>query len=124
MKQLFDYCFYRIALFYKKRMPFEDYIVQGHTLLVSALGFYAIALTNILLHLLGIELTKEIIVFILVPFCIIVFFNNRIFPNSEKLFKDKEKEYENERYKWFKGLLVFLFVMGSFICMVLSYRIR
>ena len=25
MKQLFDYCFYRIALFYKKRMPFEDY---------------------------------------------------------------------------------------------------
>ncbi len=39
MKQLFDYCFYRIALFYKKRMPFEDYIVQGHTLLVSALGF-------------------------------------------------------------------------------------
>ena len=87
MKQLFDYCFYRIALFYKKRMPFEDYITQGHTLLVSALGLYTIAMVNILLHLLGIKLTKEIIILVLIPFCIIIFFNNRFFPNSEKIFE-------------------------------------
>ena len=53
MKQLFDYCFYRIALFYKKRMPFEDFITQGHTLLISALGLYTIAIVNVLLKLLG-----------------------------------------------------------------------
>lgn len=124
MKQLFDYCFYRIALFYKKRMPFEDYITQGHTLLVSALGLYAIAMVNILLHLLGIKLTKEMIILVLIPFCIIIFFNNRFFSNSEQLFEEKKKKYKNERCKWLKGMLVFLFVMGSFVSMVFSYKLK
>lgn len=124
MKQLFDYCFYRIALFYKKRMPFEDYITQGHTLLVSALGLYAIAMVNILLLLLGIRLTKEILILVLMPFCIIIFFNNRFFPKSEQLFEEKKIEYENERFKWFKGLLVFMFIMGSFVSMVFSYKLK
>ncbi|MBR4148079.1 MAG: hypothetical protein IKU00_09385 [Bacteroidales bacterium] len=124
MKQLFDYCFYRIALFYKKRMPFEDFITQGHTLLISALGLYTIAIVNVLLKLLGIKLTKEIIILVLIPFCIIVFFNNRFFPNSEQLFEEKKKKYKNERCKWFKGFLVFLFVMGSFVSMVFSYKLK
>lgn len=124
MKRLFDYCFFRIALFYKKRMPFEDYITQGHTLLVSALGLYAIALVNILLHLLGIKLTKEIIFLVLIPFFIIIFFNNRFFPNSEQLFEEKRKNYNNERCKWFKGMLVFLFLVGSVVSMITSYRIK
>lgn len=124
MKQLFDYCFYRIALFYKKRMPLEDYITQGHTLLVSALGLYAIAIVNILLHLLGIKLTKEIIILVLIPFCIIIFFNTRFFPNSEQLFKEKKNKYKNERCRWFKGVLVFLFLVGSFVSMIISYRIN
>lgn len=124
MKQLFDYCFYRIALFYKKRMPFEDYITQGHTLLVSALGLYAIAMVNILLYLLEVRLTKEIIIIVLIPFCLIIYFNNRFFQNSEQLFEEKKIEFENERFKWFKGLLVFLFVMGSFVSMVFSYKLK
>lgn len=124
MKQLFDYCFYRIALFYKKRMPFEDYITQGHTLLVSALGLYAIAMVNILLYLLEVRLTKEIIIIVLIPFCLIIYFNNRFFPNSEQLFEEKKIEYENERFKWFKGLLVFMFIMGSFVSMVFSYKLK
>lgn len=123
MKQLFDYCFYRIALFYKKRMPFEDFITQGHTLLVSALGLYTIAIVNILLHLLGIKLTKEIIILVLIPFCIIIFFNNRLFPSSEQLFEEKKNKHKNERCKWLKGILVFLFVMGSFASMVFSYKL-
>lgn len=124
MKNLFDYCFYRIALFYKKRMPFEDYITQGHTLLVSAFCLFAIAVVNILLHQLRLALTKEIIILILIPFCIIIFFNHRCFPNSEQLFEEKKNKYKNERYKWFKGLLVLLFLVGSFVSMILSYRIK
>ena len=121
MKQLFDYCFYRIALFYKNRMPFEDYITQGHTLLISVLGFYAIALTNLLLHIFGIKLSKELLIVIIIPFFIVIFLNNRFFPNSGQLFEKKKKEYENERCKWCKGLLVFLSVLGSFVSMVFSY---
>ena len=111
-------------MFYKKRMPFEDFITQGHTLLISALGLYTIAIVNVLLKLLGIKLTKEIIILVLIPFCIIVFFNNRFFPNSEQLFEEKKKKYKNERCKWFKGFLVFLFVMGSFVSMVFSYKLK
>lgn len=124
MKRLFDYCFYRIALFYKKRLPLEDYITQGHTLLVTALGFYAIALANILLHQLGIALTKEIIIIIFIPFGILIFFNDRFFPNSEALFEEKQIEYEEERLKWLKGLLVIIFLVGSLVSMILSYRIK
>lgn len=79
MKQLFDYCFYRIALFYKNHLPLEDYITQGHTLLVSAIGFYTIALADMLLFLLGINLSKPLVMIIIAPFCIIVFFNNHLF---------------------------------------------
>lgn len=124
MKRLFDYCFYRIALFYKKRMPLEDYITQGHTLLVSALGFYAVALANIILHQFGIALTKEIVIIVIVPFCILVFFNDRFFPNSEHLFEELQSKFEEERLKWLKGFLVFLFLIGSLACMILSYHIK
>ena len=120
MKRLFEYCFYRIALFYKKHLPFEDYITQGHTLLISALGFYAIALVNIMLHLFGIELSKGMIFIIIIPFCILIMFNNRFFQKSEQLFEEKSNELSNERFKWIKGLLVFLFVLGSFASMILS----
>lgn len=122
MKKLFDYCFYRIALFYKKLVPWGRYISQGHTLLITAFGFYAIAVANILLHLFGFELTKELLIIIIIPFGIIIFINDSVFPNSDRLFMEKKKEYENERFKWFKGLLVFIFIIGSFISMCLSYH--
>ena len=117
MKCLFNYCFYRIALFYKKRMPLEDYITQGHTVLVSAICFYCIALLNIVLFFVGYKLTKEIVIVLLIPFCIIILLNAQVFPNSKQLFEKMEKELGRERFHWFKGLLVFLFVIGSFASM-------
>ena len=122
MKRLFNYCFYRIALFYKKHLPFEDYISQGHTLLISTLGFYTIALTNIILHLFGIILSKKILIVILIPFGIIIFLNDYIFPNSEQLFDGMIKEFENEQLKWIKGGLIFLFVFGSIISLFISFH--
>ena len=124
MKKLFDYCFYRIALFYKNRLPLEDYITQGHTVLISAIGFYTIALTNVLLFLCGKQLTTEIVALIIIPFCIIVFFNNIIFPNSKQLFEEKKEEFKQEKCKWFKGFLVLLFVLGSVISMVLAIYLK
>ena len=122
MKRLFNYCFYRIALFYKKHLPFEDYITQGHTLLISILGFYIIALSNIILHLLGIVLSKQILIVILIPFCIVIVLNNRIFHNSEQLFSEMKKDFENEQLKWIKGGVVFLFVLGSIISLFFSFH--
>lgn len=119
MKQLFDYCFYRIAMFYKKHMPWEDYITQGHTLLISVFCFYAISLLNLLLYIHAIKITKLMMFLIILPFCIIVFFNCRIFPNSQQLFEKQKKQHENERLKWIKGFFVFLFVLGSVVSLFL-----
>lgn len=124
MKKLFNYCFYRIALFYKNRLPLEDYITQGHTVLISAIGFYTIALTNVLLFFCGKQLTKGIVAIIIIPFCIIVLFNNTIFPNSKQLFEEKKEEFKQEKYKWFKGFLVLLFVLGSVISMFLVIYLK
>lgn len=124
MKRLFNYCFYRIALFYKKHLPLEDYITQGHTILISALGFYFIALVNILLPLFRVGMSKELIIIIIIPFCVMIFFNNRIFPNSKELFKEQQKKNKNEKAGWIKGLLVFLFLIGSIVSMVFSYVLQ
>lgn len=121
MKRLFDYCFYRIALFYKKHLPFENYITQGHALLITAFGFYAIALANIFLHLFDLRMSKTILIVIIIPFCVLICFNHGVFPKSDELFEEKKKTLENERFRWFKGLLVLLFVLGSFVSMVFSY---
>lgn len=124
MKRLFNYCFYRIALFYKKHLPLEDFITQGHTVLISALAFYAIALVNVLLCFFEVELSKELVILIIIPFCVLVFFNSHFFPNSEELFKEQQKKYKNEKARWIKGLLVFLFLIGSFVSMVFSYMMQ
>ena len=124
MKRLFNYCFYRIALFYKTHLPLERYITQGHTVIISALGFYAIALVNVLLYFFGVEMSKELVILIIIPFCVLIFFNSRFFPNSEELFKEQQKKYKNEKARWIKGLLVFLFLIGSFVSMVFSYMMQ
>lgn len=124
MKRLFNYCFYRIALFYKKHLPLESYITQGHTVLISALGFYAIALVNVLLYFFGVEMSKELVILIIIPFCVLIFLNSRFFPNSEELFKEQQKKYKNEKARWIKGLLVFLYLIGSFVSMVFSYMMQ
>ena len=41
-----------------------------------------------------------------------------------KELKEKRNKYKNERCKWFKGLLVFLFLVGSFVSMIISYRLK
>lgn len=100
-------------------MPLEDYITQGHTLLISALGLYTVALVNLLLYIYEINISKIIVILTILPFCIIIFFNDRIFLNSQQLFEKQKKRYENERLGWIKGLLVLIFVLGSVVSLFL-----
>lgn len=122
MKELFDYCFYRIALFYKKRLTLENHIRQGHSVLIIALSFYLLSITELVLfYFFNLNITKAIAMVILVPTCFILFFIEKVFPNAELLFEEKAKQYQVEQYKWLKGLLVFLFVIFSFLSMFIVY---
>ena len=115
MKNVFDYFFYRIALFYKKRMPLEDYIHQGHAIIIIALAFYFMSFLDIVLFYLGYDLSIPIIVALYIPFGIIVFFSERFFPESEKLLDELKCKYKNERLFWLKGLAVFFFLVFSLV---------
>lgn len=115
MKNVFDYLFYRIASFYKKRMPLEDYIHQGHAIIIIALAFYFLSLLDIVLFYLGYDLSIPMIVVLCSPFGIIVFFSERFFPDSDKLFDELGRKYKNERMPWLKGLAIFLFLVLSLV---------
>ena len=52
--------------------------------------------------------------------------NNNIQETVEgrELFKEQQKKNKNEKAGWIKGLLVFLFLIGSIVSMVFSYVLQ
>lgn len=119
MKDLFNYCVYRIAFTYKK-MKMRDYIAQGYYLMFFAFTFYALALTQWILYLFGLGLNRTLILVICIPLIIEIFFLRRLFPNNEKVYQECESKYRLERCRWFKGLLVFLFLLLSIISYIVA----
>ena len=122
MKQLFNYCVYRIANAYKK-MKMHDYIGQGYFLMFFAFTGYLLALTQFVLFQFGAGLNKLIIVLFCIPLAIEVLFFSKLFPNNEKIYHESEKKYQHENYKWLKGLLVFLFLLLSVVSYILVLAI-
>lgn len=115
MKNIFNYLFYRTASFYKKRMPFEDYIHQGHAILIFAFAFYFMSFLDVVLYYHGYDLSIPMILALYIPFGIIVFFSERFFPNSDKLFEELSFKFKNEKMSWLKGLVVFFFLLFSLV---------
>lgn len=120
MKNFYNYIFYRIALFYKKHLPLENSVSQGHVIVLLSISFYVLSLFTIILSSFGYRLTKTWIIIIGIPYGLCIIFMDEIFPNSEKLFERLSQEYAEERCKWIKGLLVFLFVAFSLVSYVAS----
>ena len=119
MKNLFNYCFYRIAFFYKKHIPLEDYLGQGIFLQLFADLLYVLSLIALLLGIVGIKFTKEIAIIFLIPFVILTIFMNRLFPNQEQLFEEMSLKYQQEKGRWIKGFLVFLYIIMSLPCFMM-----
>lgn len=116
MKKLFNYCFYRIALFYKRHIPLEDYLGQGIFLQIFAILLYILTLLELVLRFYGLKLTTGIAIIFLVPFVILTIMINRIFPRKEELFNELSLKYQYEKHKWIKGLCVCLYIIMSFVC--------
>ena len=116
MKKILHYCFYRIALFYKRHIPFEDYLGQGVFLQIFAILLYILTLCELVLRSFGLKLTKGIAIIFLVPFVIFTIMINRVFPKKEELFDRLSFKYQHEKYKWIKGLCVCLYIIMSLVC--------
>lgn len=96
-------------------MPLEDYIHQGYAIVIIALAFCFMSFLDIVLFYLGYDLSTPIIVVLYIPFGIIVFFSERFFPDSDKLFEELRCKYKNEKIPWLKGLVVFFFLLFSLV---------
>lgn len=114
MKELFNYCVYRIAYAYKK-MKMHDYIGQGYFLMFFAFTGYLLALTQFVLFQFGQGLNKLIIILFCIPLTLEVIFFSKLFPNSEKIYNECDSKYRNEKFRWLKGFLVFLFLVMSLV---------
>jgi hypothetical protein len=119
MKKLFYYSVYRIAKFYKKTKWALDYVAQGYFLLFFSLTGYSLAILHYVLFLFDIKLNKTMIVIACVPLIFEIVFFKKLFPTSKVIFNKYEKAMKNEKYKWLKGLLVFLFLLMSLISYIL-----
>jgi putative effector of murein hydrolase len=113
MKALFHYCVYRIAYTYKK-LWMKDYIGQGYFLMFFAFTCYALAFTVFFLSLFDMKVNKTIAIVFCIPIAIEVLFIDRIFPKNRVVYREYNKKYRHEKFRWIKGLLVFLFVALAF----------
>lgn len=118
MKHLFRYCVYRIADFYRKTHWASDYVAQGYFLMFFAFTFYALALTECILSLFDMKINSIVIVLFCLPAIVAVLLFKKLFPNSEKVFREYDKKYQKEKFRWPKGLIVFAFLVLSLVCFV------
>ena len=119
MKHLFNYCMFRIANAYKK-MHMRDYVGQGYFLMFVSLTFYALALTECALSLFDRKINVIVIICFSIPTIVEVLFFERLFPNSNKIFKKYYNKYCNDRFRWIKGIFVCLFVVMSLTCYIIA----
>ncbi len=119
MKHIFNYCVYKIAKAYKK-MHMGDYIGQGYYLMFFAFTFYALALTECTLSLFDRKRNEWVIILFCVPIIIEILFFADLFPNHEKIFAEYNTKYKHEKCGWIKSILVFLFVIMSLVCFIIT----
>ena len=119
MKNLFYYCVYRIGSAYKKTMR-QGYICQGYFLMFVSFTFYALALTECALSLFNLKINRTLIIILCIPAIIGLLFFEELFPNHQATFEKYDTKYKNERFRWIKGILVFLFVALSIISYIIA----
>lgn len=129
MKQLFLYVYYRISKAYRDVFGIEDapgyLMIQscyswGLLVLMTALCAYTLALETIVLWKLGIKTSNWLIIATFLPFGLFYFFAEHFLGDLKNRFKLLEKKYKKENYRFLKGVLVFIFVVLSFVCYFVS----
>lgn len=116
MKEIIKYCYYRIAKAYKALDPM-NYCDWGFWILSGSLGFIALSITTVILHVYSVALNDKIILAVFIPvFVVDAFFSICI---SDKTKQDRfgqlDERYKNERLRHLKGWLVFLYLIGTVI---------
>lgn len=127
--KFFAYIYYRLVGFYKNTFGIDDspgFLIQscyswGLLILISSVCFYLLSVECIMLCYLGIKMSKEIVLLTIIPFALFHIFADLWLGDEKKLYNKLCKTYENERLKWFKGIMVLLFVLLSIPCYMFTF---
>ncbi len=101
-------------------MHMGDYIGQGYYLMFFAFTFYALALTECTLSLFDRKINEWVIILFCIPIIIEILFFADLFPNHEKIFAEYNTKYKHEKCGWIKSILVFMFVIMSLVCFIIT----
>ena len=88
-------------------------------MLFFSLTGYSLAILHYVLFLFDIKLNKTMIVIACIPLIFEIVLFRKLFPTAQATYNKYEKDMKNEKNKWLKGLLVFLFLLTSLISYVL-----
>lgn len=119
MKKYLDYCYYRIARFYKF---FEDfrYVEIAGIILFAGLSSFMLIIVDSIYHQFNLLYTENEIKVVVSCFLLI-----SLFYSSEEKYKKLEEQYANEDNKSMKGWLVFIFLLviySSYFIFLFLYR--
>lgn len=118
MKKLFNYCACAIADVYKK-CGMKDYLAQGYFIMFFAFTCILLSIIQMILYSIDVQLNKTWIIALSTPLLIEIFFFERLFPNSECIFKDFENRTD-DRFRWMKTCFVLAFALLSLVCFVVT----
>lgn len=125
MKNILDYIYYRIAKFYKNTFGIEDapgcLLIHscyswGLLVLVTTLISYVLAIETVVLWEFGIKTNTVLIIITILPFGLFCIFAERFLGDLKTRYKLLDKKHKNDKFSFFKGLGVFVFVCSSFVC--------
>ena len=95
----------------------------GMLVLLASLYFYLLSIETMTLWWIGIRTNATIIFLTMLPFAFIHIYLERREKSLQKKFKELESEYQNEKLSWLKGLLLFLFVILSLVCFIMTIKL-
>jgi len=116
--KFFYYCFYRISSAYK----FWDktgYYIAGNVITAGCFAGNVLALISLFLSFSERELTKSIILAVL-----LVSYVLNLFIMSEKKYLQLSEQWKDEKYKKLKGWLIFSYILLSFVLFFVSMYVN
>jgi uncharacterized membrane-anchored protein len=117
MKNLFDYCYYRISKAYRF-WDEKDYWLGGRSVLFTCFSSHFLCLLAFVFSLFGKKFNSTIIILIVVCFFVL-----SLFFYHKRKYVELEKQYKNEKHSKLKGWLVFLYVIGSLVLFFVAINV-
>lgn len=125
---IIKYIYYRLVKFYKNTFHIEEspgFLIHscyswGLGVLLASVCFYFMSVESVILWIIGLKMKKVFILFTIFPFALLHIFSEDWLGDEKQIYKDLCQQYKLETFKWLKGVGVFIFVLLSLPCYLIT----